>query len=35
MRFQTASWWWPGRSSYVATSVLTDEEYVVVVLRIP
>jgi hypothetical protein len=25
MRFQTANRWWPGRSSYAATLVLTDE----------
>jgi hypothetical protein len=25
MRFWTASKWWPGRSSYAATSVLADE----------
>jgi hypothetical protein len=25
MRFRTASRWWPGRSSYAATSVLADE----------
>jgi hypothetical protein len=35
MRFRTASKWWPERSSYAATSVLTDEVYVAVVLRIP
>jgi hypothetical protein len=35
MRFWTASRWWPGSSSYAATSVLTDEVYDIVVLRIP
>jgi hypothetical protein len=35
MRFRTASRWWPGRSSYAATSVLTDDAYAAVVLRIP
>jgi predicted branched-subunit amino acid permease len=35
MRFLTARRWWPGRSSYAATSVLTDEAYAVVELRIP
>jgi hypothetical protein len=35
MRFRTASRWWPGRSSYAATSVLADEVYVVAALRIP
>jgi hypothetical protein len=35
IRFRTACSWWPGRSSYAATSVLTDEAYVAVVLRIP
>jgi hypothetical protein len=35
MRFRTASRWWLGRSSYAATSVLTDEAYVVAVLHIP
>jgi hypothetical protein len=34
MRFRTASRWWPRRSSYAATSVLTDDAYVAVVLRI-
>jgi hypothetical protein len=35
MRFRTASRWWPRRSSYAATSVLADEAYLVVELRIP
>jgi hypothetical protein len=35
MRFGTTSKWWPGRSSYAATSVLVDEAYVAAALRIP
>jgi hypothetical protein len=35
MRFLTAKRWWPGRSSYAATSVLADEVYAVTALRIP
>jgi hypothetical protein len=35
MGFLTARRWWPGRSSYAATSVLADEAYAVVALRIP
>jgi predicted branched-subunit amino acid permease len=35
MRFLTARRWWPGRSSYAATSVLADEAYAVAALRIP
>jgi hypothetical protein len=35
MRFLTAKRWWPGRSSYAATSVLADEAYAIAVLRIP
>jgi hypothetical protein len=35
MRFLTARRWWPGRSSYAATSVRADEAYVVAALRIP
>jgi hypothetical protein len=35
MRFLTARRWWPGRSSYAATSVLADEAYAVTALRIP
>jgi hypothetical protein len=35
MRFLTARRWWPGRSSYDATSVLADEAYAVAVLCIP
>jgi hypothetical protein len=34
MRFLTARRWWPGRSLYATTSVLVDEAYVVVALRI-
>jgi hypothetical protein len=35
MRFLTAKTWWPGRSSYAATSVLADEAYALSALRIP
>jgi hypothetical protein len=34
MRFRTASMWWPGRSSYAATSVLADEAYAITALGI-
>jgi hypothetical protein len=33
MRFLAAGRWWPGRSSYAATSVLADEAYAIAVLR--
>jgi hypothetical protein len=35
MRFQTANRWWPERSSYAATSVLTEEAYAAAALCIP
>jgi hypothetical protein len=35
MRFWTANRWWPGRSLYAATLMLTDEAYVMAALRIP
>jgi hypothetical protein len=35
MRFLAARRWWPGRSSYAATSVLEDEAYAVAALHMP
>jgi hypothetical protein len=35
MRFQIDSRWWPGRSSFAAMAVLTDEAYVAVEFYIP
>jgi hypothetical protein len=34
MRFRTASRWWPGRSSYAATSVLANEVYAATALHV-
>jgi hypothetical protein len=35
MRLLAAKRWWPGRSSYAATSVLVDEAYAIAALRLP